>query len=92
MWRITKESIYREWGRAILQDFVEHSTVTFGEEFSSLDDVNKIPPPRRDNMGSFWPVSEVVLATRCVLLTSISGGDVKVSLSFVLPRRSPSTH
>ncbi|KAJ4315530.1 mannosyl-oligosaccharide alpha-1,2-mannosidase [Neodidymelliopsis sp. IMI 364377] len=54
MWRITKDPIYREWGWKIFQAFMEYSTVEFGEGFSSLDDVNKIPPPRRDDMESFW--------------------------------------
>lgn len=57
MWRITKDPIYREWGWKIFQAFQEYSTVEFGEGFSSLDDVNKIPPPRRDEMESFWLVS-----------------------------------
>lgn len=57
MWRITKDPIYREWGWKIFQSFVEYGTIELGEGFSSLNDVNKIPPPRRDNMESFWLVS-----------------------------------
>jgi hypothetical protein len=64
MWRITKDPIYREWGWNIFQAFLEHSTVQFGEGFSSLDDVNKIPPPRRDDMESFWLVSRIFVTTR----------------------------
>jgi hypothetical protein len=57
MWRITKDPIYREWGWKIFQSFVEYSTMELGEGFSSLNNVNQIPPPRRDNMESFWLVS-----------------------------------
>jgi hypothetical protein len=59
MWRITKDPIYREWGWKIFQAFLDHSTVGLGEGFSSLNDVNKIPPPRRDEMESFWLVSSI---------------------------------
>ncbi|KAF2645607.1 mannosyl-oligosaccharide 1,2-alpha-mannosidase [Massarina eburnea CBS 473.64] len=54
MWRITKDPIYREWGWEIFKAFMEYSTVELGEGFSSLNNVNAIPPPRRDNMESFW--------------------------------------
>jgi mannosyl-oligosaccharide alpha-1,2-mannosidase len=64
MWRITKDPIYREWGWKIFQSFVEYSTIELGEGFSSLNDVNKIPPPRRDNMESFWLVSKTLTVTR----------------------------
>jgi hypothetical protein len=60
MWRITKDPIYREWGWQIFQAWLEWSTVPFGEGFTSLNNVNGIPPPRRDNMESFWLVSEAV--------------------------------
>ncbi|KAI4606241.1 hypothetical protein J4E80_010218 [Alternaria sp. BMP 0032] len=54
MWRITKDPIYREWGWEIFQAFLDYSTVPLGEGFTSLNNVNAIPPPRRDNMESFW--------------------------------------
>ncbi|KAF2800182.1 glycoside hydrolase family 47 protein [Melanomma pulvis-pyrius CBS 109.77] len=38
----------------IFKAFQEYSAVEFGEGYSSLDNVNQIPPPRRDNMESFW--------------------------------------
>lgn len=57
MWRVTKDPIYREWGWKIFQSFVEYSAMELGEGFSSLNNVNQIPPPRRDNMESFWLVS-----------------------------------
>lgn len=37
---------------------MKYSTVEFGEGLSSLNDVNAIPPPRRDDMESFWLISE----------------------------------
>lgn len=55
MWRLTKDEIYREWGWKIFESFMEHTIVEEG--FTSLDDVTKIPPPKRDNMESFWLVS-----------------------------------
>ncbi|KAH6864713.1 mannosyl-oligosaccharide 1,2-alpha-mannosidase [Alternaria rosae] len=54
MWRITKDPIYPEWGWEIFQAFLDYSTVPLREDFISLNDVNAIPPPRRDNMESFW--------------------------------------
>lgn len=56
MWRITKNPLYREWGWQIFKAFQEYSMVELGEGYSSLNDVTKIPPPRRDNMESFWLV------------------------------------
>ncbi|KAL1968456.1 hypothetical protein VTN77DRAFT_1985 [Rasamsonia byssochlamydoides] len=32
----------------------KHTILDDGEGYSSLDDVNSIPPRRRDNMESFW--------------------------------------
>ncbi|PWW77044.1 Glycoside Hydrolase Family 47 protein [Tuber magnatum] len=56
MWRITGDEIYREWGWKIFEAFLEHTAV--GEDakdgFTSLDNVNEIPPKQRDNMESFW--------------------------------------
>ena len=63
MWRITKDPIYREWGWQIFKAFLEHPTVGFEEGFSSLNDVNQIPLPRRDDMKSFWPVSRMLAST-----------------------------
>ena len=60
MWRITKDPIYREWGWEIFQAFLEHSTLPLGEGFSSLNNVNAIPPLRRDSIESFWLVSELL--------------------------------
>ncbi|KAF2706131.1 glycoside hydrolase family 47 protein [Pleomassaria siparia CBS 279.74] len=54
MWRITKDPLYREWGWQIFQSFLEHGSLPLGQGFSSLDNVNAVPSPRRDNMESFW--------------------------------------
>lgn len=62
MWRITQDPVYREWGWEIFQAFQKYSTVPFGEGFSSLNDVNKIPPPRRDEIESFWLVGPPFVA------------------------------
>ena len=57
MWRITGDRTYREWGWEIFQAFEKYAKLADGEGYTSLDDVNAIPPPRRDNMESFWLVS-----------------------------------
>ncbi|KAF1827947.1 glycoside hydrolase family 47 protein [Dissoconium aciculare CBS 342.82] len=54
MWRITQDPIYREWGWTIFRAFQEHTRLLDGEGFTSLQDVRQVPPPRRDNMESFW--------------------------------------
>ncbi len=59
MWRVTKDPIYREWGWEIFNAFQKHTMLDDGKGYSSLDNVNIIPPPRRDNMESFWLVREV---------------------------------
>ena len=56
MWRITKDERYRRWGWAMFKAFVEHTNVGGGSGFTSLDNVNAIPAPHRDNMESFWLV------------------------------------
>ncbi|KAF2135199.1 glycoside hydrolase family 47 protein [Aplosporella prunicola CBS 121167] len=54
MWRITKDPIYREWGWEIFEAFKKYTVLEGGEGYTSLDNVNAIPPTRRDNMESFW--------------------------------------
>jgi len=53
MWRLTGDEMYREWGWKIFESFVAHTKVP-GGGYTSLDNVNKIPAPTRDNMESFW--------------------------------------
>lgn len=53
MWRITGDEMYREWGWEMFQSFVKYTMVEDGG-FSSIGNVNDIPPSSRDNMESFW--------------------------------------
>lgn len=57
MWRITHDNKYREWGWMIFEAFVQHTALPNGKGFSSIGHVDKIPPPTRDNMESYWLVS-----------------------------------
>nr|POE84975.1 mannosyl-oligosaccharide 1,2-alpha-mannosidase [Quercus suber] len=57
MWRITRDPMYREWGWKIFKAFQKHSMLLDGEGYTSLQDVTRVPSPRRDNMESFWLVS-----------------------------------
>ncbi|KAI8302125.1 Mannosyl-oligosaccharide 1,2-alpha-mannosidase [Colletotrichum sp. SAR11_59] len=56
MYRVTGDSMYREWGWKIFQAFREHTMASDGEGFTSLNDVRTVPPSTRDNMESFWLV------------------------------------
>ena len=67
LWRITGDETYRRWGWEMFEAFMRHTAVTvkdMGHErkgaptegFTSLDNVNEIPPHRRDNMEGFWLV------------------------------------
>ena len=59
MWRLTGDTIYREWGWEMFKSFMNYTAVDEGGGFSSLSDASKIPPVGRDNMESFWLVSAV---------------------------------
>ena len=54
MWRITGDDKYREWGWEMFKSFVKYSAADDGAGFTSLNNVNEIPPMLRDNMESFW--------------------------------------
>ncbi|KAB8337136.1 hypothetical protein FH972_021440 [Carpinus fangiana] len=54
MWRVTGDEKYREWGWQMFEAFMEHTAVKNGGGFTSLDHVDKVPAPMRDNMESFW--------------------------------------
>ncbi|PMD22249.1 glycoside hydrolase family 47 protein [Hyaloscypha hepaticicola] len=54
MYRITNDPIYREWGWKIFKAFQKYGILEDGQGYTSLNNVNEIPPPRRDNMESFW--------------------------------------
>jgi mannosyl-oligosaccharide alpha-1,2-mannosidase len=57
MWRITGDRKYREWGWDMFQAFKTYERLSDGEGYTSLNNVNEVPPTRRDNMESFWLVS-----------------------------------
>jgi hypothetical protein len=57
MWRITGDEVYREWGWEMFEAFVKYTIVENGGGFTSVGDVMQVPPPKRDNMESFWLVS-----------------------------------
>jgi endoplasmic reticulum Man9GlcNAc2 1,2-alpha-mannosidase len=57
MWRITGDEMYRHWGWEMFGSFMKHTSIPDGTGFSSIGNVNEIPPPHWDNMESFWPVS-----------------------------------
>lgn len=55
MWRITGDTIYREWGWEIFNSFMEYASINKGlGGFTSLSNAEIIPPTPRDNMESFW--------------------------------------
>ncbi|KAI0518051.1 glycoside hydrolase family 47 protein [Xylaria bambusicola] len=54
MWRITEDPVYREWGWKIFNAFEKYTKVGQRQGYTSVNDVNAIPPPLRDNMESFW--------------------------------------
>ncbi|KAI1278347.1 glycoside hydrolase family 47 protein [Xylaria sp. FL0933] len=54
MWRITEDPVYREWGWKIFNSFEKHTKISAKQGYTSVNDVNAIPPPSRDNMESFW--------------------------------------
>ncbi|KAF1914956.1 glycoside hydrolase [Ampelomyces quisqualis] len=54
MWRITGDELYREWGWEMFEAFVKHTMVENGGGFTSVGNVMADPPPKRDNMESFW--------------------------------------
>ncbi|KAF6825682.1 Mannosyl-oligosaccharide 1,2-alpha-mannosidase 1 [Colletotrichum plurivorum] len=54
MYRITGDSTYRERGWKIFEAFREHTRAPDGEGYTSLDDVQTVPPPMRDSLESSW--------------------------------------
>lgn len=57
MYRITGETMYREWGWEMFQAFVKYAQVFEDGQpyaFTSLDSAKHIPVRHRDNMESFW--------------------------------------
>ena len=58
MWRITGDEKYREWGWEMFTSFVKYSAAEDGAGFTSLANANDIPPLLKDDMESFWLVSD----------------------------------
>jgi hypothetical protein len=56
MWRITGDEIYRQWGSEMFESFMKYTEAADGAGYTSISNVNQIPPPSRNNMESFWPV------------------------------------
>lgn len=58
MYRITRDLKYRAWGWEMFQAFENYSKVLDDDNvkyaYTSLGNINKLPPPQRDNMESFW--------------------------------------
>jgi mannosyl-oligosaccharide alpha-1,2-mannosidase len=54
LWRLTKNPVYREWGWKIFEAFEKWGLLDDDGGYSCLKDVRITPPPRIDNMESFW--------------------------------------
>nr|POE63481.1 mannosyl-oligosaccharide 1,2-alpha-mannosidase [Quercus suber] len=54
MWRITGDVKYRNWGWQMFESFTKHTKTQDNLGYSSIDNVQAVPPPLRDNMESFW--------------------------------------
>ncbi|KAF1982321.1 glycoside hydrolase family 47 protein [Aulographum hederae CBS 113979] len=54
MWRITGDQKYRDWGWEMFESFMEHTLLSEGGGFTSINDVMSTTPHWRDNMESFW--------------------------------------
>ncbi|KAL1555856.1 Mannosyl-oligosaccharide 1,2-alpha-mannosidase mns3 [Salvia divinorum] len=53
LFRITGDLKYREWGWDIFEAFEKHTKVDSGG-YTSLDDVTRVPPHKRDKMETFF--------------------------------------
>ena len=53
LFRLTGDVKYREWGWEIFEAFETHTRVASGG-YACLDDVTRVPPPKRDKMESFF--------------------------------------
>lgn len=83
MWRITGDEMYREWGWEMFESFVKHTIVEGGGGFTSISDVTKVPPSSRDNMESFWLVSDPFanqLQLGASMLTTCAGRNTQILL------------
>jgi mannosyl-oligosaccharide alpha-1,2-mannosidase len=94
MWRITGDDIYREWGWEMFEAFVKHTIVENGGGFTSVGNVMEVPPPKRDNMESFWLVSysqptQPYLSSGVYANDVLVGRDTEILLSPLWPQRPP---
>jgi endoplasmic reticulum Man9GlcNAc2 1,2-alpha-mannosidase len=58
MWRITGDEKYRNWGWKMFEAFMKYTKAADDGGYTSIGNVNEIPPPSRNNMESFWVVSQ----------------------------------
>ena len=56
MWRITRDEKYRDWGWEMFKSFINYTQADDDAGYTSINNVNEIPPMLRDNMESFWLV------------------------------------
>ena len=53
LYRLSGDVKYREWGWQIFEAFERHTRIPDGG-YACLDDVTRVPPPKRDKMESFF--------------------------------------
>ena len=92
MWRITGDEKYRQWGWDMFQAFEKYTAVEDGTGYSSLNTVLRDPPALRDNMESFWLVSEPFTLLLTPMLTWLLGRNSQILLPPLLTQRHPATH
>lgn len=99
MWRITGDVKYREWGWEMFKSFLKYTQVEENGDFSSLSKANVIPPVMRDNMESFWLVSDYhkfidletnILSQRSIDANMQTGRDAQVPIPAILAERPTS--
>lgn len=76
MWRITGDAVYREWGWRMFQAFERHTFLGKNKGYTSVNNVNVVPPSLRDNMESFWLVSRSTVSREGRLGTNVLYTDL----------------
>jgi len=93
MWRITGDEKYRNWGWEMFESFVKWTAVEDGTGYTSLTSVLETPPTQKDNMESFWLVSQTFLtASSAFVLICPPGRNAQVLLPPLLLQRHPAPH
>ncbi|KAL4938945.1 glycoside hydrolase [Aspergillus oleicola] len=90
MYRVTNDPIYRKWGWEVFKAFKKYTIVRDGEGFTSLQDMTKVLPPKRDDMERFWQViSPILLMTSCLGadLHLDAGRDIHISILLLFSPR-----